>query len=121
MKRTLSILFFCILIFVSCNLKFEKEKWNTKSDIFYDYREKMVKDLMKNHLKKGMTYNEVIELLGTDEISQNNTISYEIMVDFGWNIDPQRGKILYIEFTNDSIVKEFWLEKWEVGKSLKRY
>ena len=120
-KRSNIFLFYILLcfLFVACNLtdiKFEKEKWNERDDIFYAYREKMVKDLMKNHLKKGMTYKEVIELLGEHGYYQyipSNTIGYEIMVDYGWNIDPQKGKTLYIEFTEDSTIKEFRLEKWK--------
>jgi hypothetical protein len=103
---------------VSCGQKFEKKKWNSKSDvIFYDYREKMVKDLMKNHLKKGMNYKEVIDLLGKPDNGQNtapnNMMIYEIMTDYGWDIDPQKGKDLYIEFTKDSTIKEFRLEEWK--------
>ena len=116
-KRRLNI-FYILLCFllVSCGQKFEKEKWKEGGDIFYTYREKMVKDLMKNHLKKGMTYKEVIDLLGNSDNYTDlppNTICYEVMVDYGWDIDPQKGKTLYIEFTNDSIVKEFRIEKWK--------
>lgn len=115
-KKSQLIVAILLIGFLSCGRKFDKEKWNKKDDIFYDYRESMVKDLMKNHLKERMTYNEVCELLGTSEIfpaTPPYTICYEIMVDFGWNIDPQRGKELYIEFTSDSILKEFRLVKWK--------
>ena len=57
-----------IFILASCNnqqIKFDKEKWNERNDMFYANREKMVIDLMENHLKKGMTYKEVMNLLGT--------------------------------------------------------
>ncbi len=108
-----------IFLLTSCNnqrMEFDKEKWNERDDIFYANREKMVTDLMENHLKKGMTYKEVLNLLGSSENYQNdspNTIGYEIMVDYGWNIDPQKGTTLYIEFTNDSIVKDIKLEEWK--------
>lgn len=108
-----------IFFLTSCNnqqMEFDKEKWNERDDIFYANREKMVIDLMENHLKKGMTYKEVLYLLGSSENYQNdppNTIGYEIMVDYGWNIDPQKGKTLYIEFTNESIVKDIKLEEWK--------
>ncbi|MGS0747374.1 hypothetical protein [Halpernia sp. GG3] len=110
---------FLIASLASCGnqqIKFDKEKWNKRDDIFYAYREKMVADLMENHLKKGMTYKNVISLLGKSENYQNdptNTIGYEIMVDYGWNIDPQKGKTLYIEFTKDSIVDSIKLEQWK--------
>lgn len=64
-------------------MKFDKEKWNEKDDIFYAYREKMVSNLMTNHLKKGMTYNEVLSLLGNSENIQNetpNAVAYEIPI-----------------------------------------
>ena len=112
------LILFVFLLF-SCGIgdkKFDKTTWNEKNDIFFANREKMVKDLMENHLKKGMTYEEVIDLLGQAENYQDdppNTICYEIMVDYGWNIDPQKGKTLYIEFSRDSTLKNVRLEKWK--------
>jgi hypothetical protein len=97
-------------------MKFQKEKWNEMNDMFYANREKMIADLMKSHLKKGMKYSEVLCLLGNSENYQNNppnTLVYEIMVDYGWNIDPKKGKTLYIELTKDSIVKNIKLQEWK--------
>lgn len=113
------ILISVIFLFSACGLsemRFDKDKWNEKDDIFYAFRENMVNDLMKNHLRNGMTYNEVIKLLGETEYSPSdppNTIGYEITVDYGWNIDPQEGKTLYIQFSSDSIVKGVKLESWK--------
>ena len=104
------LIIFIFLLF-SCGIedkKFDKATWNEKDDMYYANREKMVKDLMENHLKNGMTYQEVIDLLGQTQNYQNdppNTIWYEIMVDYGWNIDPQKGKTLYIEF-NKTLKKD---------------
>ena len=109
-----------ILLLFSCGIedkKFDKTTWNVKNDMFFANREKMVKDLMKNHLKKGMTYEKVIDLLGQSENYQDdppNTICYEIMVDYGRNIDPQKGKTLYIEFSRDSTIQNVRLEKWKL-------
>jgi hypothetical protein len=111
----ISVLFF-LTSCINQQMDFDKEKWNERDDIFYANREKMVNDLMENHLKKGMSYKEVINLLGSSENYQNdtpNTIGYEIMVDYGCNIDPQRGKTLYFEFANDSVVKDIKLEEWK--------
>ena len=118
-RRLKFISIFLIVLLASCGnqqMEFDKQKWNERDDIFYAYREKMVTDLMENHLKKGMTLKDVLNLLGNSENYQNDTpnkIGYEIMVDYGWNIDPQKGKTLYIELTNDSIVKDFKLEEWK--------
>ena len=117
-RRLITVFIFLLALLTSCSqqMKFDKDKWNGRDDMFYAYREKMVADLMENHLSKGMTYKEVINLLGNPENYQNdpsNTIGYEIMVDYGWNIDPQKGKTLYIEFKNDSLVKDFKLDEWK--------
>ena len=97
-------------------MEFDKSKWNERFDGFYEYRENMVEDLMQNHLKKGTDYKKVVELLGEPVDSQNNKtneISYEIMVDYGWNIDPMEGKVLYLEFEKDSTLIKSRLEHWE--------
>lgn len=120
MKKELKILTFAFSLFlVSCGVeqkKFDKKTWNDMDDIMYANRESMISDLMKNHLRKGMTYTEVVDLIGKPENDENikpNIIAYEIMVNYGWDIDPVKGKTLYIELTNDSIVKDFRLEKWK--------
>ena len=97
-------------------MEFDKSKWNERLDGFYEYRENMVEDLMQNHLKKGMDYKGVVELLGEPIDSKNNKtneISYEIMVDYGWNIDPMEGEVLYLEFEKDSTLIKSRLEHWE--------
>lgn len=118
-KRGLKLIYILIIVLLtSCSkphIKFEKEKWNERDDMFYANREKMVKDLMNNHLKQGMTSKEVLNLLGNPDNYQDdlpNTLSYEIAVDYGWNIDPQKGKTLYMEFTNNSIIKDIKLKEW---------
>ena len=104
---------------VSClndQMKFDRQQWNERSDLFYKNREAMVNDLIENHLQKGMTYNEVKELLGQPENYGNmkpNTFGYEIMVDYGWNIDPVEGKTLLFEISNDSVVINYHLNHWE--------
>lgn len=109
----------CLLTFFSCGIgqkKFDSTQWNKKSDQFYLNRESMVDDLMKNHLRKGQAYKEVILLLGEyNDISTTEpyTISYEIMVDYGRDIDPVEGKDLYIKFTKDSTIVTYWLEHWK--------
>lgn len=119
--RIINKLLIIIVLFLlsSCGEKemnFDEKKWNERLDGSYKYREYMVSDLMGNHLEKGMKYNQVIELLGLSGKYQNiksNEISYEIMVDYGWNIDPVEGKNLYFEFDKDSIIKNIRLEHWK--------
>ena len=118
-KRKLKLIYILLIVLLnSCGkaqMKFEKEKWNEREDMFYANREKMVADLMNNHLKKGMTSKAVKNLLGSSDNYENipkNTIIYEIAVDYGWNIDPEKGKTLYIEFEKDSVIKDFKLKEW---------
>ena len=108
-----------LILLTSCGVKemeFDKSKWSKRFDGFYEYRENIVQDLMKSHLEKGMELKKVIELLGEPDNSQNrrdNEVIYEIMVDYGWNIDPMEEKELYIEFDKDSIIIDYRVEHWE--------
>lgn len=80
----------------------------------YANRESMVKDLMEHDLHKGMAYRELIALIGQPDHYANmkpNTIGYEIMVDYGWDIDPVEGKTLFIELSQGSTVIACRLEQ----------
>lgn len=97
-------------------MDFDKAKWNVKNDVFdFTYREKMINDLMQTHLKKGMTYKEVTNLLGESNYGNlpQNTLVYQIKTDYGFGIDPIKVKNLHIEFTNDSILENFELTVWK--------
>jgi hypothetical protein len=118
-RRRLKILIFLILIVLSCGTndkKFDKLGWNEKDDFYFANRKIMVKDLMKNHLKKGMAFNELVELLGQPENysdEKSNKVAYEIEVDYGSDIDPVAGSDLIIELSKDSTVVNFELVKWK--------
>lgn len=117
--RCIVILFISILIFASCEsseMKFNKSKWEEQSDGFYEHREKMVNDLTKNHLRKGMTYEELVNMLGTPENYADmeiNTIVYTIMEYYGSNIDPIETKTLRIKLTKDSLVEDYKIIHWK--------
>jgi hypothetical protein len=119
-KTSLIFIMFSVLLFLaSCGHKekqFDKSTWNLRNDIKYANRESMVADLIENHLREGMTYNALIDLLGSPENyldMKPNTVAYEITADYGWDIDPVEGKTLFIELTNDSLVKNIKLEEWK--------
>lgn len=107
------------ILLVSCKareLEFDRSKWNTVEDGFYTYREQIVNDLIHNHLKKGMSYRELIELVGNPEKNQmeeKHTVGYEIMEDYAWDIDPVETKTLIIRFTNDSLISDYEIEHWK--------
>lgn len=120
--RFIIILHILSLSFISCkneSKKFEKKGWNERIDGFWINREKMINDVTENHLKKGMDYKDLVELLGKPYIqpkideSDSITMSYEIMVDYKWNIDPMEGKDLFIFLSKDSIITSFEVKYWE--------
>ena len=116
-KRIIFITF--LFVIASCGvkeMKLDKSKWNERFDGIYENRENMVNDLIENHLNKGMSYKNIIDLLGEPGNYADlkpNEIVYEIMVDYGWNIDPMEGKDLYLEFGKDSTLTNSRLEHWE--------
>jgi len=71
---------------------------------------------VKNHLRKGMTYKQLTDLIGSPENYADldkNTVIYGVMEDFGWDIDPVETKTLKIKLTNDSLVKDYKIELWK--------
>ena len=112
------LLILIISLFNSCinkSQKFEKIKWNKSEDGFYLYRENMVEDLTKNYLKKGIKYEKIISLLGKPQNlndEKQNTISYELMTDYGLDIDPVEVKTLKIKLTKDSTLLNYRIEHW---------
>ncbi len=69
----------------------------------------MLKDLMNNHGLKGLNYTQLIDLLGEpDKYSDEepNTVTYNIVSDYGRDIDPIFLKNLEVKFSSDSIVTD---------------
>jgi hypothetical protein len=97
-------------------LNFEKSKWNESVDGFYKYRKSMSKGLVDNHLEKGITYQQLTDLIRESENLDNlkeNTIGYTLMEDYGWHIDPVETKTLMVELTPNSLVQDFKVEHWK--------
>jgi hypothetical protein len=112
-------MFHFISISFSCdsrNKKFNKTEWEERIDGFYTNREQMVDDIIKNHLHKGMSYDKIINLLSEPENYEDtepNTMRYEIMKDFGWDIDPVEIKTLVLRISKDSTYLDYKIEHWE--------
>lgn len=113
MKRFQILLyFFVILTFASCNQKFDKTAWNIRKDFDYPNRALMVDDLLKNYKLKGITINQLFDLLGKTEI-QNNEAYYNIITDYGTDIDPVYTKNLEFTFNEKGRVEKFKIKEWE--------
>src|SRR5215218_9071436 len=113
-KKITSIVFCCLclccmmLLVCSCKThhKFEKMKWNVKDDMgIYIYREQMLYDLMHHHQLKGLSYNHVVDLIGTPENRSHksgNKVFYNIVKKFNNDIVPNYTKSLMLQLNSDS-------------------
>lgn len=107
-----------LFLLTSCNsdIKFEKEKWLEFGDIEYPYRKSMLHDLTTNYKLKGLSYKQLIDLIGVQKknlIGDSNEIYYEILTEYGWNIDPVHGITLAFKLDKDSIVTDYRIDEWK--------
>jgi len=77
----------------------------------------MVQDLIGKHQLIGLTTRQVRDLLGdadhTELGEKPNCVTYQVLLDFGWDIDPVHTKDLVLEFNEDSIVTKVDLLEWK--------
>lgn len=121
------ILNFCIvfvlafLVFAGCYFretkKFNKADWNDLSGGYFNKRGPMLEDLLTNHQLKGKNIGQLRKLfgqkdLGVYEYDHQLIIYMNIITDFGWNIDPQYTKDLYLYLNKDSVVTSFKVKEY---------
>lgn len=110
------ILSFTSLYSCSRGTGFNSAGWKTKDGITYPYRDNMYADLLKKHNLRGYTYKQVIKLLGDpdydDTIDKKHFVYYEILTDFGTEIDPVYTKTLVIELDSGRNVKDYRIDEW---------
>ena len=101
-------------------MRFNRGLWKKWEDINYPdihhpYRDRMLNDLVKNHKLKGLTYQQLIDLLGTPGNFGDNddTVRYEIFTGFESDIDPAYGKNLNLTLGADSIVASYKISEWK--------
>ncbi|MBD1393082.1 hypothetical protein [Mucilaginibacter glaciei] len=110
-KYYLMILLFALS---SCQQKFDKNLWSERNDLgMYPNRKSMLDDVVKNHKIKGQSYKQIIELLGKSTGLEDNKLYYNIITDYGWDIDPIYAKDLIITFNRDSIATGFNVKEWK--------
>ncbi|MFV8375491.1 hypothetical protein [Flavobacterium sp. LB1P71] len=118
MKILKPLILSSFLFFISCNksMKFNKIEWQKSEDGFYIHREEMIDDLMKNHHLETLNYNEIIKLLGNPENysdEEAGIIYYNIITDYGWDIDPVFVQTLKIKTNNTSKINTIKLEEYK--------
>ena len=104
----------CLLLavaFTGCmKVKFDKEKWKMGNGLSYTMRESILEDLTTNYKLVGMSYKDVIRLLGKpDDIGPLKT-SYDIINNeaiYNPKNKPLYRKNLEFYFSKDSVVTRF--------------
>jgi hypothetical protein len=119
-KIRIKQLLLCVAILpVACvridpHIKFDKEKWAQKEDWDYYNRNDMVDDLMAHHRLKGLSYKSLVDSLGYPEnMDKKDSLYYQVLMDFGDDIDPVHTKYLVFKLNKDSIVTDFKMEEWQ--------
>lgn len=111
-------IFFAITLF-SCNNirqeKFDKIKWKQHEDAGQpsSHRKRMLEDLTTNYKLTEIKYSELVGLLGEPNFEDSTSLGYDIIVDYGNDIDPVYTKILKFIFSRDSIITSVKVNEWK--------
>ena len=117
-----------ILFLSSCsNIKYDRDVWLKDNDItkmdFNNPRSQMINDVLKNHLKVGISIEEVHFKLGYVKPSvfaydkpSNSYVSKDTILDkniigLTYFIGPTLGdyNLLTVELDENNLVKDFWI------------
>jgi hypothetical protein len=118
MRLPVAFLLFANVALYSCKklgeIKFDKHLW-TKTDPGFPPTErmKMVDDLTKNYKLTGIRYTELRQLLGEYDFKDSASVGYQLVIDYGHDIDPVYSKDLTFELTKDSVVKTWKIIEWK--------
>ncbi|WP_316768159.1 hypothetical protein [Pedobacter frigiditerrae] len=73
----------------------------------------MVEDLKKNYKLTGISDRQLIKLLGKPDSIDTSIISYELIVDYGYDIDPIYIKSLDFKVDSNKNVMNFEIKEWK--------
>jgi len=109
-----------MILFVasSCQMKYNKKKWNEGSWEMeqFEFRDKMLDDLLETHQLKGKSLEELDKLFGDfriDTFENDAKICFDIVTDYGWDIDPVYTKDLILSLGKDSLVCKVEVIEWK--------
>jgi outer membrane protein assembly factor BamE (lipoprotein component of BamABCDE complex) len=112
-KLSLSILVglitFTALTGCGSGSKFDRQKWSYGDGLEYPLRDQIVDDLMKNHHITGLTFDQVIDSLGSPQRRDSLKFTYQILdnsFEFAQK-DAIRKKNLIVYFNKDSVAVKF--------------
>jgi hypothetical protein len=113
--QTLIIALIISISILSCEKKFEKVGWSSSIEPHFPPadREKMLDDLLLNYQLVGMKYSDVTYLLGNPDYADTSHLIYEIVIDYGYDIDPVYTKDLLLFITRDSIIRSIEIKEWK--------
>ncbi|HEY5406177.1 MAG TPA: hypothetical protein VIJ92_03780, partial [Ginsengibacter sp.] len=69
-------------------------------------------DLTSNYNLRGIPYKKLVYLLGVPDGSDNVDLFYDIVVDYGSDIDPVYTKTLVLKMNKDSIIESYKISEW---------
>jgi outer membrane protein assembly factor BamE (lipoprotein component of BamABCDE complex) len=89
--------------------KFDRQKWSYGDGLEYPLRDQIVDDLMENHHIKGLTFDQVIDSLGSPQRRDSLKFTYQILDNsFAFaQKDPIHKKNLIVYFNKDSVAVKF--------------
>lgn len=79
----------------------------------YPNRKKMIDDLVKNRQLKGSSFEQIVDFIGEPNGMDNDTLYYDVDLDYGTDIDPVYGKNLLIYLNKNCKVTGFKIKEWK--------
>jgi len=98
----------------SREIKFNRAQWDDGDIEIYPYRDAMLNDLLTTYHLKGMNYKQLTKLLGEPQRWEDDNIDspyYNIITDYGDDIDPVYTKTLIIYLNKDSIITNYKVQE----------
>lgn len=108
----------------ACNnsSKFDRKKWAYTDGLEYPLRDDIVDDLMQNHHIKGLTFDQVIDSLGSPQRRDPLKFTYQLLDNsFQYQLKkPVHKKSLIVYFSKDSVANRFEIYEFTAKEKKKK-